>query len=310
MFCYRCGAELPDGSKFCNMCGAMQEGAPAAAAEAAPASAAPAQVNYAAEAAPVATVAPAAPEKQGKPLNKTLILIEIIGTILLAAFTVWYVLFSNEAYRMPRYAAVSTPTPTPKKATPTPTPKKATPTPAKKPTTTPKPAATATPTPTQAVRADDGTSFAMVNGILTVRDDVFGMTYEELNDYVGGTIPELISWDYSTVPMMYNGFDYTDGNSYVLFFEKNRLVGVRTESTIAKNEIPTDLYNRAVALRGGHDHYWYYQETGQVSEYDWYISIKGRKGEYAIFLNPYDDTNHICQQVTSPDYSGGTIQQH
>ena len=288
MFCNRCGAELPDGSKFCNMCGAMQEAASVTSS-------------------PVAPVMPATPEKQTRPLNKTFIAVEIIGTILLAALTVWYVAFSNRGYSFPRYASsAATPTPTPKKATPTP--KKATPTPTKKPTATPKP--TNTPTPAPAVRVDDGTSFAMVNGILVVRDDVFGMTYEELNEYVGGTIEELMSWDYSTVPMMYNGFEYKDGNSYVLFFEKNRLVGVRVESTIAKNEIPTDLYNRAVALRGNHDFFWYYQENGQVFEYDWHIQIKGKKGEYAIFLNPYGDVNHICQQITSPDYSGGTIQQH
>lgn len=150
----------------------------------------------------------------------------------------------------------------------------------------------------------------MVNGILQVDDKLFGMTFEELREYLAVEIADPIPWEWSSVPMDYNGILYSDDNSYVVFFENNRLVGVRTESEIPENAIPSELLDKATAAHGNYVNYWYYQDTKQVFEYDWNQVVNGRVGEYAIFLNPYDNINHICQQITSADFSGGSIQQH
>jgi DNA repair exonuclease SbcCD ATPase subunit len=64
-----------------------------------------------------------------------------------------------------------------------------------------------------------------------------------------------------------------------------------------------ELFEKA-KNRFGEDYiYWYKEDTGETFEYDWKTDIQGSTGEYAIFLNYYDDITHLDQQYTSPDYS-------
>ncbi len=160
------------------------------------------------------------------------------------------------------------------------------------------------------IKKDNGGSFGVVNGILTVDNSLFGMSYAELNSYFNNTLPATEYWEWSDVPLDYLNYVYSDGNNYVLYFENNTLVAVRYGYEISENVIPDNLLNDAISKFGDYDMYWYYEDTLQNFEYDWDYKIKSRTGEYAIFLNPYDGLYHLEQQYTSADYSGEAIQTH
>lgn len=163
---------------------------------------------------------------------------------------------------------------------------------------------------TQEANTDKGGSFGVVNGILTVDSSLFGMSYDELNSYLNYTLPAKEYWEWSDVPLDYLNYVYSDGNNYVLYFENNILVGIRYGYEISENVIPSELLTNAINKFGDYDMYWYVEDTMQNTEYDWDYKIKSRTGEYAIFLNTYDDKYHLEQQYTSADYSGESIQNH
>ncbi|MBQ9278455.1 MAG: zinc ribbon domain-containing protein [Lachnospiraceae bacterium] len=159
-------------------------------------------------------------------------------------------------------------------------------------------------------KKDNGGSFGVVNGILTVDSSLFGMSYDELNSYLNNSLPAKEYWEWSDVPLDYLNYVYSDGNNYVLYFENNILVGIRYGYEISENVIPSELLTDAINKFGDYDMYWYFEDTMQNTEYDWDYKIKSRTGEYAIFLNTYDDKYHLEQQYTSADYSGESIQTH
>ncbi|MBQ8912625.1 MAG: zinc ribbon domain-containing protein [Lachnospiraceae bacterium] len=163
---------------------------------------------------------------------------------------------------------------------------------------------------TQEANTDKGGSFGVVNGILTVDSSLFGMSYDELNSYLNNSLPAKEYWEWSDVPLDYLNYVYSDGNNYVLYFENNILVGIRYGYEISENVIPSELLTDAINKFGDYDMYWYVEDTMQNTEYDWDYKIKSRTGEYAIFLNTYDDKYHLEQQYTSADYSGESIQNH
>ena len=293
MFCRRCGAEIPDGSAFCNRCGATQ--------------AEPAAVTE--PQTPANPVGPAEPQTPApKKANKTVLLGIGIATLLLAGLIVWLGVFPfgvDTGRHEPTPLVQRTPTPThaPNKAAtdaPTPTRK-----------VTPTKAPTATPTEAPDYQPfDDGYLFMMDQQILTVDERLFGLTFEELNNILDVPLPAKMAWEWSSVPLEYLGYTYSDGNVYILYFEKNRLIGVRTEDVISENAFPQALLNKILEHFGDGYTYWYYKDNGKTFEYNWKVKIKGKTGEYAFFLNPYDNINHICQQLTSADYTGGSIQSH
>ena len=160
------------------------------------------------------------------------------------------------------------------------------------------------------VNTDKGGSFMIVNGILSVDNSLFGKTYDELNEYFNYDLPSLTYWEWSEVPLDYLDYFYSDGNKYTLFFENNKLVGVRYETQVYDLKIPGDLFDAAKDRFGDYDMYWYYEDTNQDCEYDWNVKINTKTGMYAIFLNSYDDNYYVAQQYTSGDYSGEYIQNH
>lgn len=54
--------------------------------------------------------------------------------------------------------------------------------------------------------------------------------------------------------------------------------------------------------------YWYRAEEERIIEYDWDCTVGSSTGEYAIFLNTYDNLYHVCQQYTSAAFTGNSIQ--
>lgn len=157
---------------------------------------------------------------------------------------------------------------------------------------------------------DNGNSFKIEQKLLVVNESLFGMSYDELNDYLDGTLPSLKSWDWADVPLDYCDFTYTDNNSYTLFFENKKLVGIRYEVPLNGEEIPSDVYNAAVNKYGVPYKNWVSEGHGEIYEYNWKCKINGQNGEYAIFVNFYDNVYHLDQQYTSADYTGDYIQPH
>ena len=166
----------------------------------------------------------------------------------------------------------------------------------------------ATESPT--LNTDNGGSFMLVNGILSVDNSLFGKNYEELNEYFSYGLPSLTYWEWSEVPLDYLDYYYSDGNKYTLYFENNILVGVRYEAKIYDYMIPDELYDAAIDRFGDYEQYWYNEDTLQEFEYDWNVKINAKNGQYAVFLNSYDENDYVVQQYTSGDYSGEYIQNH
>ena len=77
---------------------------------------------------------------------------------------------------------------------------------------------------------------------------------------------------------------------------------------IPNYSIPNALLINAENAMGEYDYCWSDYNSGVIYEYDWYSYIGDGYGEYAIFLNPYDDIDHVVQQYTSPAFTGGSIQ--
>lgn len=159
-------------------------------------------------------------------------------------------------------------------------------------------------------KSDNKSSFKIDGKLLEVNESMFGMTYEELNDYLGGTLSSLSSWEWADVPLDYCDLTYTDNNSYTLFFENKKLVGIRYETSLNGEEIPSDVYNAAVNKYGDPYKEWVSEGHGKIYEYNWKCQINGQSGEFAIFANLYNDVYHLDQQFTSSDYSGDYIQPH
>ena len=244
-------------------------------------------------------------------MNKKILIAELIATVIASVAIVFYVMNpfgeswtdlerdrqkKQEEQQPVTQAVTDTPTkePVTQAATEAPTKEPVTPDP---PTSVPNPPA-----------KDDGSTFGMDGGILVVKDEIFGLTYSDLNRYFGGKLPAAQSWDWSQVPLTYLDFTYSDGRSYVLYFENNRLIAVREEHEIRSDAIPDTLLNAARGRFGESRLNWYQSDTGKIVEYDWDYVIGSEKGEYAIFLNPYDGINHVCQQYTSAAFTGGSIQ--
>ena len=160
------------------------------------------------------------------------------------------------------------------------------------------------------LNTDNGGSFMLVNGILSVDNSLFGKNYEELNEYFSYGLPSLTYWEWSEVPLDYLDYYYSDGNKYTLYFENNILVGVRYEAKIYDYMIPDELYDAAIDRFGDYEQYWYNEDTLQEIEYDWNVKINAKNGQYAVFLNSYDENDYVVQQYTSGDYSGNYIQNH
>ncbi len=157
---------------------------------------------------------------------------------------------------------------------------------------------------------DVSSALRVENGILAVDEKLFGMTYSELNEMFGGKFPELEYWEWSDKPLDYLNYIHSDGQNYVLFFENSRLVGVRIESEVNSGVVPWDYYDKAKSRFGEYDFYWYNGDESSVVEYDWDYTINGKVGQYAMFINYYDDIGHLDQQYTSADYSGESIHPH
>ena len=245
-------------------------------------------------------------------MNKKILIAELIATVIASVAIVFYVMNpfgeswtdlererqkKQEEQQPVTQAATDTPTAGPVTQAPTeaPTKEPVTPDP---PTSVPNPPAS----------QDDGSTFGMDGGILVVKDEIFGLTYSDLNRYFGGKLPATQNWDWSQVPLTYLDYTYSDGRNYVLYFENNRLIGVREEHEIRTDAIPDTLLNAARGRFGESRLNWYQADTGKIVEYDWDYVIGSEKGEYAIFLNPYDGINHVCQQYTSAAFTGGSIQ--
>ena len=298
MFCTKCGAQIPDESEFCPYCGAKAV-----------------SVQPAAE---PAVQPEAGPEKSGFSKHRKWLLFEGIGTIVAAILIILFVLhpFGDNGNQLtsPRKAVTTSKTKQTAGKTVTPTPTKAPVKPVtEEPTRVITPAATDSPTPSPTpIEAQDlrdpGKSFVMQNGILLVNNDIFGMTYGELDRYFGYQLPSKQNWEWSSVPLEYLDYVYTDGNNYVLYFENDCLIAVRSERVIPNYSIPNALLINAENAMGEYDYSWRDSNSGVIYEYDWYCFIGDGYGEYAIFLNPYDDIDHVVQQYTSPAFTGGSIQ--
>lgn len=244
-------------------------------------------------------------DTEDEALNKKILIAELVLTLIASVAVLFYVTdplgeswADIETRRKERSTyTTATPTPTPADTNPAePTPKEIT------------PAATATPTPTPSVKKDGGNTFHRENGILIVENEIFGMTYSDLNRYFNGKLPNTQSWEWSQVPLTYLDYVYTDGVKYTFYFENNRLVAVREEHEIGTNEIPESLLVAAKKVHGDYRMYWYKAEEDWMYEYDWDCTVGNGMGEYAIFLNPYDNVYHICQQYTSAAFTGFSIQ--
>ena len=245
--------------------------------------------------------------------NLLVLLIEAVLAIGILVAAYFWIMKPAEEYKESRKdiykksddyvknTATDTPTPT-RKATPKPT---ATPAPTHTPAATPRP--TPSPTPTAIpLSTDTGDAFVMKDGIMHVDSTLFGRTYEECNEYFYGAIPPLMDWEWSSVPLTYNGVEYTNGLGYSLFFENNRLVGIRYEVEISDYQIPEDLLTHAIQDFGKYDDT-YYSDTYVPMEYTW-ENAGDVRGEYAIFLNPYGGKNYVCQQYTYRTFTGGSIE--
>lgn len=296
MICKNCGAELKENSAFCHICGAKLE---------------PGEMPTQAVT-PVPSGSRIPTDDRPRKANKAVVIAEVLGTILLAVFVCIYIFrpiqdFESDPVRsgLGRLAdsAQKYLTEMPK-ATKAPT-GKPTGEPTKAPTEAPANVPTATPTPTQ-VPKYTGKGFYMEDGILKVDGQLFGKTWDELNQRLPGGLPELEYWEWSAVPLDWCGFEY-NGCSGSLFFEHNRLVGVRFEEQIPKNAIPESLQDRADQAFGNASYYWFNNDSGLNYEIDWYY-IPGFNGEYDIFLNPYGGNYYVCQQYTSDAFSGVSIQ--
>ena len=57
---------------------------------------------------------------------------------------------------------------------------------------------------------------------------LFGLTKEELSETLG-VIPPLQYWGYSRVSLDYCDYKAENGRMYTLYFEKDKLIGVRYE---------------------------------------------------------------------------------
>lgn len=337
MFCSKCGAKLKDNSAFCHVCGARIEeesAAPVSPAEQSPVTPsapvsqpvyepvnqgyqAPAydsmSRNYQTPVPPTSTTDEMTVNRK-KP-NLLVLLIEAVLAIGILIAAYFWIMKPAEEYKESRKdiykksddyvknTANDTPTPT-RKATPKPTATQApTHTPAA--TATPRPTPSPTPTPIP-LSTDTGDAFVMKDGIMHVDSTLFGRTYEECNEYFYGAIPPLMDWEWSSVPLTYNGVEYTNGLSYSLFFENNRLVGIRYEVEIPDYQIPEDLLTHAIQDFGKYDDT-YYSDTYVPMEYTW-DNAGDVRGEYAIFLNPYGGKNYVCQQYTYRTFTGGSIE--
>lgn len=250
---------------------------------------------------------------QKKP-NLLVLLIEAVLAIGILIAAYFWIMKPAEEYKESRKdiykksddyvknTATDTPTPT-RKATPKPTATQApTHTPAA--TATPRPTPSPTPTPIP-LSTDTGDAFVMKDGIMHVDSTLFGRTYEECNEYFYGAIPPLMDWEWSSVPLTWNAVLYTDGRGYTLFFEHNKLIGIRDEAEIPSYHIPDDLLQNAINTFGQCDQV-IYGDSGPI-EYIWY-NVGDVRGEYAIFLNPYDNKNYVCQQYTYRTFSGTSIE--
>jgi len=242
-------------------------------------------------------------------LNKKILIAEIVLSLIASVAVLFYVTdpFGEswtelETERKERNASANV-TPTPADSDPaTPTPNADVTDPA---TPTPK---EITPAGKPSPKMDNGNTFRRENGILLIEADIFGMTYSDLNRYFNGKLPATQGWEWSSVPLTYLDYIYSDGIKYTFYFESNRLVAVREEHEISSNAIPESLLVAAKKVFGEYRTYWYRAEEDRIIEYDWDCTVGSGTGEYAIFLNTYDNLYHVCQQYTSAAFTGISIQ--
>lgn len=141
--------------------------------------------------------------------------------------------------------------------------------------------------------APSGAAFLHVeNGMFFVDDEIFGKTYEEVNQLFDGKMPALQPWEWDGGYDRY--VDYTvDGKLFAFFFRDNRLSGIRYE--IVSDDLGQarmDAYTKAFGSYTERK-----REDGSVIPFGDHGSgyrFTTDSGYLDVFYNDYDDIRHVA----------------
>lgn len=148
-------------------------------------------------------------------------------------------------------------------------------------------------------------------GILHVSEEIFGALYWDLNSYFNDALPEPTAIE---VPITgaadaeVSKFDY-EGKTYELYFVQNRLVAVRYTIENAPISESDELFWGNYNTRFGSEFDNFNIGTGfsQYEVYQWWIEMNGAKGSFAKIAEYPNDYNTggylgptVITQITSP----------